>query len=62
VRRSLRDHFAELERDYPHLKENMLSAMGNLDPSRLLDPRFLNVDGPEMPEERGELFPILSET
>src|SRR5205809_1641888 len=30
VRRALRDIFAELEQDYPHLKENILSAMGNL--------------------------------
>ena len=28
VRRSLRDLFADLEREYPHLKENMLAAMG----------------------------------
>src|SRR5436190_5227907 len=34
VRRSLRDLFAGLEQDYPHLKENILSAMGNIDPSR----------------------------
>ena len=33
MRRSLRDIFAELEQDYPHLKENILSAMGNLDPN-----------------------------
>jgi tRNA 2-thiocytidine biosynthesis protein TtcA len=31
VRRALRDMFAELERQYPHLKENILSAMGNVD-------------------------------
>ena len=30
VRRSLRDIFAELEQEYPHLKENILSAMGNV--------------------------------
>ncbi|MBI3472659.1 MAG: PP-loop domain-containing protein, partial [Candidatus Solibacter usitatus] len=41
VRRSLRQIFAELEQDYPHLKENILSAMGNLDPGRLLDTRYL---------------------
>ena len=55
VRRSLRDIFAELEQDYPHLKETMLSAMGNLDTGRLLDPRFLNVER----EEARELLPIL---
>ena len=32
VRRSLRDIFSELERSIPHLKENLLSAMGNLEP------------------------------
>ena len=37
VRRALRDMFAELEREYPHLKENILSAMGNVDTGRLLD-------------------------
>ena len=55
VRRSLRDIFAELEQDYPHLKETMLSAMGNLDTGRLLDPRFLNVEQ----EEARELLPVL---
>jgi len=59
VRRTLRGVFADLEREHPHLKENLLSAMGNLDPSRLLDPRFLNL------EEAGalatELFPIVAE-
>jgi tRNA 2-thiocytidine biosynthesis protein TtcA len=57
VRRSLRGIFAELERDYPHLKENILSAMGNLDPSRLLDPRFLDAN----PAPPPELFPIVTE-
>ena len=56
VRRSLRDIFAELEQEYPHLKETMLSAMGNLDTGRLLDPRFLNVEQ----EEPRELLPILT--
>ena len=45
VRRHFRDMFGDLEREHPHLKENLLSAMGNLDPSRLLDPRFLEIDG-----------------
>jgi tRNA 2-thiocytidine biosynthesis protein TtcA len=57
VRRSLRDMFAELEVDYPYLKETMLTAMGNLDPGRLLDPRFLDMQQ----DEPQELFPILSE-
>jgi len=52
VRQSLRGLFADLERDYPHLKENILSAMGNVDPSRLLDTRFLG-------EQKPEPFPIV---
>jgi hypothetical protein len=58
VRRSLRDIFKELEHDYPHLKENILSAMGNLDPRRLLDTRYLNLDAAEPAEET---FPILDQ-
>jgi tRNA 2-thiocytidine biosynthesis protein TtcA len=50
VRRSLRDLFGSLEQEYPHLKETMLSAMGNVDTGRLLDPRFLDVP---------ETFPIV---
>lgn len=57
VRRSLRDIFSELERDYPHIKETMLSAMGNVDTGRLLDPRFLHLEEPEP----AELFPIVTE-
>lgn len=44
VRRTLRDIFAELELEYPFLKENLLSAMGNIETSRLLDPRYLPAD------------------
>jgi tRNA 2-thiocytidine biosynthesis protein TtcA len=57
VRRALRDIFAGLEREHPHLKENILSAMGNVDTSRLLDTRFLKLDGggPVDP------FPIVTE-
>ena len=58
VRRALRDLFAELEREHPHLKENMLSAMGNVDVSRLLDTRFLNA---AVEAENRELFPIVTE-
>lgn len=45
VRRSIRDIFAEFEKDYPHLKSTLLSAMGNINPSRLLDLRYLDLDG-----------------
>ncbi len=45
VRRTLRDIFAELEQDHPFLKESLLSAMANIDTGRLLDTRFLDLDG-----------------
>lgn len=40
VRQSLRGMFAELERQYPHMQEKILAAMGNLEPDRLLDARY----------------------
>jgi tRNA 2-thiocytidine biosynthesis protein TtcA len=57
VRRALRDVFAELEREHPHIKENIISAMGNVDTGRLLDPRFLHAEETHPPE----LFPIVTE-
>ncbi len=56
VRRSIRDLFRSLEDEYPHLKENILSAMGNLDPGRLLDTRFHNRE-----TDPAELLPIVTE-
>ncbi len=44
VRRTLRQMFSEIEKDYPFLKETLLSAMGNIDAARLLDPRFLDLE------------------
>jgi tRNA 2-thiocytidine biosynthesis protein TtcA len=58
VRRALRDMFASLEREYPHLKENIISAMGNVDTSRLLDTRYLHPQG----AGTAEPFPILTES
>ena len=57
VRRALRDMFGELEREHPHLKENILAAMGNVDTRRLLDPRFLDLEAAAPPG----LLPILTE-
>jgi tRNA 2-thiocytidine biosynthesis protein TtcA len=59
VRRALRGLFGALEREHPHLKENLLSAMGNVDTGRLLDPKFLDLDGAE--PKTPELFPIVAE-
>src|SRR5881275_1489831 len=53
VRRTLRDMFADLERDHPFLKENLLSALGKVDTARLLDTRFLDLDGTGEPHEEG---------
>jgi tRNA 2-thiocytidine biosynthesis protein TtcA len=48
VRRSLRDMLNDLEREYPRLKDSLLSALGNIETSRLLDPRYLSLDGEEL--------------
>ena len=45
VRKSIRSLFSEIEKDYPHLKETLLSAMGKIETGRLLDPRYLDLDG-----------------
>ena len=61
VRRKLRDPFADLEREYPFIRENLLSAMGNVQTSRLLDLRYLDLDGYEE-EQQPELLPVLTES
>ena len=63
VRRTLRDIFADMERDYPHLKDSLLSAMGNLEPQRLLDVRYFNPDeGDEEPlTDASVMLPVLTE-
>ncbi len=59
VRKSLRGMFAELEGEHPRLKESLLSAMGNIEPSRLLDTRYLDLDGAAA-EPEPELLTVLS--
>lgn len=54
VRRGLREIFSDLEKDHPFLKETLLTAMGNIETSRLLDTRFLDLEGES--EEAG-FFP-----
>ncbi len=61
VRRALRDMFAELRKEYPYLQESMLRALGNVEPQRLLDPRFLNLDENREDGSRTSPFPILTE-
>jgi tRNA 2-thiocytidine biosynthesis protein TtcA len=63
VRRTLRDFFAEIEKEHPFLKETLLSAMGNVEVSRLLDTRFLNLDEPSsapLPEPSNEALVSLT--
>jgi tRNA 2-thiocytidine biosynthesis protein TtcA len=45
VRRSLRDVLGNLEQEYPYLKETLLSAMSKIETGRLLDLRYLDLDG-----------------
>ena len=59
VRKSLRGMFSEMEKEYPHLKETLLSAMGNIETQRLLDTRYLNLEATEAAPER-DLLPILN--
>lgn len=62
VRRTLRDIFGELEKEHPFLKENLLSAMGNVEHDRLLDTRYLPADAGGKPEQpKQELFPVFTE-
>jgi tRNA 2-thiocytidine biosynthesis protein TtcA len=58
VRKSIRSLFSDIEKDYPHLKETLLSAMGNLEPERLLDTRYLDLEGKGR-ESRSEVEPLL---
>jgi tRNA 2-thiocytidine biosynthesis protein TtcA len=62
VRRKLRDLFGELEKEHPHLRESMLSAMGNVQVERLLDPRHLDLGGSMPVSCVTKPFPILTES
>jgi tRNA 2-thiocytidine biosynthesis protein TtcA len=59
VRRTLRDMFGELEQQFPNLKQNLLSAMGNLQVERLLDTRYLDLDG--RASVKPDLLPVLAD-
>ncbi len=63
VRRSLRETIADWEVEHPHLTETILSAMGNINHSRLLDPRYLEVEDDseaELASTSSNLFPVLN--
>jgi tRNA 2-thiocytidine biosynthesis protein TtcA len=63
VRRNLREFLGELQHENPHVLENMLSAMGSIDTSRLLDRRFLDLGERNDPARAAtdEPLPILVE-
>lgn len=60
VRRSLRSLFAEMEKEHPHLKDSLLAAMANIETGRLLDTRFLDLEG-DRAKHAEPLFPVLTE-
>ena len=63
VRRGIREMIADWEQDYPHLRENILSAMGRIEHGRLLDTRFLNLEQTEAEESQSTgLLQILERT
>ncbi len=51
VRRGIRETIAEWEQERPHLRENILKAMGNIKHDRLLDTRYLDPDAAGDDEE-----------
>ena len=61
VRGNLRDVFTDLEKQYPHLRDNMIAAMANLTVDRLLDTRYLDLDGTEETVAKPNLFPVLTQ-
>ena len=60
VRRSLRGLMVDLEKEYPRVKESLLSAMGNIEADRLLDPRFLNTEGAA--DAKSDAFQVLADS
>ena len=64
VRRSIRETIADWEIEHPHLRENILSAMGNIQHGRLLDTRYHDAEADPATEEEftvggSELLPVL---
>ena len=54
VRRGIRETIAEWEQERPHLRQNILKAMGNIKHDRLLDTRFLDPDAAGGDDEEAE--------
>lgn len=60
VRRSIRDILGELEHEHPHVRDNLLAAMGNLNPQRLLDLRYFDLEAGAEVDSPASLLPLLS--
>jgi tRNA 2-thiocytidine biosynthesis protein TtcA len=66
VRRGIRETIAGWETEHPHLRENILAAMGNIQVGRLLDTRFHDPDTQQATEEdsalgSSDLLPVLND-
>ena len=65
VRRSIRETIADWEIEHPHLRENILSAMGNIQLGRLLDTRYIDMEEADAESEftigGSALLPVLHE-
>jgi tRNA 2-thiocytidine biosynthesis protein TtcA len=65
VRRGIREAIAEWEQERPNLRENILKAMSNIQPGRLLDTRYYdpdnNLDTESEAENGAELLQIANQ-
>lgn len=61
VRGNLRGLLGDLEKEHPRMKESLLAAMGNINTDRLLDPRYLPIDGPVETAPEDNPFAIVSQ-
>ena len=60
VRGSIREIFGDLQKQHPRLQDTLLAALGNIEPQRLLDTRYLDIEaGADQPAS--ELLPILQD-
>ncbi len=62
VREKLRCFLADLRHDNPHVMENLLAAMGRIDPERLLDRRFLASGSTAVEPDAGDTILVSPES
>ena len=55
VRRAMREFLEQVKQDHPRVLENMLAAMSRIDTPRLLDRRFLDLEGDSEGHSEGGL-------